>query len=250
MLAAMAGRSPARFLAPLALVAVVVALVHGRWRRRHGDGDRASPPATQPTATATRHSKKRQAQAQGLRGQARRHPVGDRGEDRRLAEQLEEPNPTLDPQPLAAGPADQAARSDPRRRRARARGVVALLGCRRPRRAAGRRPASSSRPARSSIEASTGDVACARDADERRSIASTTKLMTALLTLERAELSDRSPPSRYFAGPAESRDRPAAGRADDGARPAARPAGRVGQRRRGHARRGRRAARARRSCGR
>ena len=39
------------------------------------------------------------------------------------------------------------------------------------------------------IEVSTGDVACARAADERRPIASTTKLMTALLTLERAKLS-------------------------------------------------------------
>jgi serine-type D-Ala-D-Ala carboxypeptidase (penicillin-binding protein 5/6) len=40
------------------------------------------------------------------------------------------------------------------------------------------------------IEVSTGDVACERNADERRSVASTVKLMTALVTLERAELSD------------------------------------------------------------
>jgi D-alanyl-D-alanine carboxypeptidase (penicillin-binding protein 5/6) len=55
------------------------------------------------------------------------------------------------------------------------------------------------------IETSTGEVACSRNADERRSIASTTKLMTALLTLERAKLSDTFTAARYFPGPAESR---------------------------------------------
>ena len=56
------------------------------------------------------------------------------------------------------------------------------------------------------IEVSTGAVACATNPDERRSIASTTKLMTALLTLERAEaLGHASPPRDYFPGPAESR---------------------------------------------
>jgi D-alanyl-D-alanine carboxypeptidase (penicillin-binding protein 5/6) len=54
------------------------------------------------------------------------------------------------------------------------------------------------------MEVSTGIVACARAADERRSIASTTKLMTALLTLERAKLSDRFTAARYFPSPAES----------------------------------------------
>ena len=55
------------------------------------------------------------------------------------------------------------------------------------------------------IEVSTGTVACATNPDERRSIASTTKLMTALLTLERAELSDTFTAADYFPGPAESR---------------------------------------------
>lgn len=55
------------------------------------------------------------------------------------------------------------------------------------------------------IEVSTGTVACERDADSRRAIASTTKLMTALLTLERAELSDVYPASRYVAAPIESK---------------------------------------------
>ena len=40
------------------------------------------------------------------------------------------------------------------------------------------------------IEVSTGIVACERAADKRLRIGSTTKLMTALLTLENAKLSD------------------------------------------------------------
>ena len=55
------------------------------------------------------------------------------------------------------------------------------------------------------IEVSTGAVACSRNADEHRAIASTTKLMTALLTLERAKLSDTFTAARYFPAPAESK---------------------------------------------
>ena len=54
------------------------------------------------------------------------------------------------------------------------------------------------------IEVSTGTVACARGADQRRSIASATKLMTALLVLERAELSDVFTAARYYPPPIES----------------------------------------------
>jgi len=55
------------------------------------------------------------------------------------------------------------------------------------------------------IEVSTGAVACSRGADQHRPIASTTKLMTALLTLERAKLSDTFTAARYFPAPAESK---------------------------------------------
>jgi D-alanyl-D-alanine carboxypeptidase (penicillin-binding protein 5/6) len=54
------------------------------------------------------------------------------------------------------------------------------------------------------IEASTGDVIFERRADERRSIASTTKLMTALLTLEGASLDDVLTAVDYEPTPAES----------------------------------------------
>ena len=54
------------------------------------------------------------------------------------------------------------------------------------------------------IEVSTGTVACARQADRERSIGSTTKLMTALLTLENAKLSDTFKASSYRPSPIES----------------------------------------------
>ena len=55
------------------------------------------------------------------------------------------------------------------------------------------------------IEASTGEVLYERAADKRRAIASTTKLMTALLTMERARLGDAVTASSYVASPIESR---------------------------------------------
>ncbi len=60
-------------------------------------------------------------------------------------------------------------------------------------------------PAAILVEASTGEVVAARRADERRPIASTTKLMTALVTFERARLDAvfRAPP--YSGSAAESR---------------------------------------------
>jgi D-alanyl-D-alanine carboxypeptidase (penicillin-binding protein 5/6) len=47
------------------------------------------------------------------------------------------------------------------------------------------------------LETSTGDVACARKADRRRPVGSAVKLMTALLTLEKADLNDRFRASDY-----------------------------------------------------
>jgi D-alanyl-D-alanine carboxypeptidase (penicillin-binding protein 5/6) len=54
------------------------------------------------------------------------------------------------------------------------------------------------------VEASTGDVVFDRDADEPRAIASTTKLMTALLALEGIALDDVLTSPGYQAGPIES----------------------------------------------
>jgi len=55
------------------------------------------------------------------------------------------------------------------------------------------------------IEVSTGIVACARAPDRRRPVGSTTKLMTALLTLEKAKLSDTFTASSYRPAPIESK---------------------------------------------
>jgi D-alanyl-D-alanine carboxypeptidase (penicillin-binding protein 5/6) len=55
------------------------------------------------------------------------------------------------------------------------------------------------------VEASTGDVLYQRAADKRRPIASATKLMTALLTMEHTELADEVVASSYVASPIESK---------------------------------------------
>ena len=54
------------------------------------------------------------------------------------------------------------------------------------------------------MEASTGDVLLSQDADERRQIASTTKLMTVLVALERDDLDDVFSAVDYRALSAES----------------------------------------------
>jgi D-alanyl-D-alanine carboxypeptidase (penicillin-binding protein 5/6) len=65
-------------------------------------------------------------------------------------------------------------------------------------------PASVTAPSAIVIEVSSGQAACAKDAESERPIASTTKLMTALLTLEHAKLGQRFPTSSYRPSPAES----------------------------------------------
>lgn len=62
-----------------------------------------------------------------------------------------------------------------------------------------------SAPAAIVVDAGTGEVLCERNADDARPIASTTKLMTALLVLERAELSDVVRAGRYRGSAVESR---------------------------------------------
>jgi len=54
------------------------------------------------------------------------------------------------------------------------------------------------------VQPDTGDVVYARKPGQRRPIASTTKLMTALLTLERSNLDDVVPAAPYHPQPAES----------------------------------------------
>ena len=65
-------------------------------------------------------------------------------------------------------------------------------------------PPSVRAPAAILVEPATGDVVFQRNASAERPVASTTKLMTALLTLERAKLGDVVTTVRYRAAPAES----------------------------------------------
>jgi serine-type D-Ala-D-Ala carboxypeptidase (penicillin-binding protein 5/6) len=65
-------------------------------------------------------------------------------------------------------------------------------------------PATVGAPSAIVMEVSTASVVCARAPDRRRPVASTTKLMTALLTLERVRLSATFPGSAYRPLPIES----------------------------------------------
>lgn len=66
-------------------------------------------------------------------------------------------------------------------------------------------PPSVTAPSAIMVEASTGDVLFAKAADKRRAIASTTKLMTALLVLEGSKPGTLLPAARYRALPVESK---------------------------------------------
>jgi serine-type D-Ala-D-Ala carboxypeptidase (penicillin-binding protein 5/6) len=84
--------------------------------------------------------------------------------------------------------------------------ALALLAIPAPRAAAAAasRPPAVRAPAAILVEPATRDVVYARNADQRRPIASTTKLMTALLALERLPLDDVLSAVPYDASPAES----------------------------------------------
>ena len=98
----MAGRSPARFLAPLALVAVVVALYLVLTGPGGGADDDPAGNTSQPAATATPKPKaKRKRKVYVVKpGDT---PSGIAEKTGVSLEQLEEANPRLDPQLLAPG---------------------------------------------------------------------------------------------------------------------------------------------------
>jgi D-alanyl-D-alanine carboxypeptidase (penicillin-binding protein 5/6) len=83
--------------------------------------------------------------------------------------------------------------------------LVALLAAAAAPARAAEGPPPLSAPSAILIEASTGEVVYERAAEKRRAIASTTKLMTALLTMERAKLSEKATASDYVAAPIESK---------------------------------------------
>lgn len=83
--------------------------------------------------------------------------------------------------------------------------VLLAAACLAPPAAAGAQVPEVSAPSAVVADAATGEVLFARAAAQRRPIASATKLMTALLVLERAALSDVVPAADYRASPVESR---------------------------------------------
>jgi LysM repeat protein len=98
----MAGRSPVRFLAPLALVAFIVALVM-ILQPGGNDQDGAAPSSSsKPAATATATAKpKRKRKVYVVKpGDT---PSGIAQKTGVTLEQLEKANPSLDPQLLAPG---------------------------------------------------------------------------------------------------------------------------------------------------
>jgi LysM repeat protein len=104
MLPAMAGRSPARFLAPLALVAFAFALF-SILGGGGGDGgeqpaNTTSEPAATATATKTPAAKRKRKVYVVKPGDT---PSGIAEKTGVSLEQLEEANPDLDPQLLAPG---------------------------------------------------------------------------------------------------------------------------------------------------
>src|SRR4051794_4669550 len=151
-----------------------------------------------------REQEGREAQAQDLRGQARRHAVRDRRQDRHLARDAAEAQPQPRPPGAHRRPAPQAHQVKA------AALLVAALSLAAPASAAAAArppdcPSAVGAPSAIVLEVSTGSVACARQADRRRPVGSTTKLMTALLTLERAKLSDTFTASSYRPSPVESK---------------------------------------------
>jgi LysM repeat protein len=104
----MAGRSPARFLAPLALLAVVIALfmVVSSSRNDSGSGDKPGRTSSQSTATPAKGSKNNQRERKG----PRRYTVKSGDTPSSIADKTGVPleeilrlNPDLDPQTLSPG---------------------------------------------------------------------------------------------------------------------------------------------------
>ncbi len=99
----MAGRSPARFLAPLALVAVTVALLMVISSSRSDSGGEEPASNSQPAATSTPSPDKPRRKRRFYVVKPGDTPSGIAEATGVTLEQLEEENPDLDPQLLAPG---------------------------------------------------------------------------------------------------------------------------------------------------
>ena len=196
-----ARQSPARVLAPLALVLCAIAflVVIMASGSGEGDGDGSSRQTTvkrERTTTTTRPARRTYIVKQGdtLGGIAAKTGV-DGGNP-----------PGAQPRPRPAGsrgrPEDQAARVTAPRLVVC---LLVLLALSLPATASAAAPTVDRADAAIVVDASDGAVMLQKSPDERRAIASATKLMTALLTLERARPDDVFTAPAYNASPAESK---------------------------------------------
>ena len=145
-----------------------------------------------------------------------------------IAEKVERPagpDPGAQPRPRPADARRRARRSscgDAARAEARAAAAALALALAPAARAAAAAPPPISAPAAIVVEAAPARSLYARAAEKRRAIASTTKLMTALLTMERAKLVDIVRAVDYRRAPIESKLSLQPGERMIGRRPAAR----------------------------
>src|SRR5439155_6286358 len=133
---------------------------------------------------------------------ARRLPVRRGRQDRRAGRAPARAQPRPGRQLDARRPEDPH-RAVSRRAAAVLIALVAALGLA-PSAPAGAAPPSLRARSAGLVQPDTGDLVYARAPDQRRPMASTTKLMTALLTLERSNLDDVVPAVPYHPQPAES----------------------------------------------
>ena len=100
----MAGRSPARFLAPIALVAFAFALYSiAQDGRDPSPGGSGSPARTTATPTATKAASKKKTKRKSYRVKAGDTPSGIAEKNGISLDELMELNPDLDSQTLAVG---------------------------------------------------------------------------------------------------------------------------------------------------
>ena len=99
----MAGRSPARFLAPIALVAVAFALYSIAQDGREPSGGSGSPASTVATPTATKEASKKKSKRKSYTVKPGDTPSGIAEKNGMSLDELMELNPDLDSQTLAVG---------------------------------------------------------------------------------------------------------------------------------------------------
>ena len=249
----MAGRSPARFLAPLALVASALALVP---RGQSHEPRRDREPAA-PSATSRRDEDRRRRRRAKKRARRRTYMVKGGDTPSGIAEKTgvpldADPRAQSGPRPADADPRheDQAAQMTRLALLSSWRWPARLRWPPRPRRARQDAPKGVGAPSAIVVEASSGDVLWARGADKPPPDRLHHEADDGAADARAERAAGGEDPGGELRRAADRVEaRPAPRRADVDRRPAARPDAGVGQRRRGDARRARRRLARAASCG-